>query len=65
MRNYVDKDFDERAKPRRKRKRLYDDSKFADDEDSAPVSAPRWALTGYQGSLKNAVDKKCDGHIDN
>ena len=58
MRYYVDKVFDERVKPRRKRNRIYDNARFSNAEETAPIDAPRWTITGYNSSLKNMVEQK-------
>ncbi|RGB22869.1 hypothetical protein C1646_775388 [Rhizophagus diaphanus] len=41
---------------RRVRKWVYD-TKYAPNENSAPVNAPKWAKVGYKGSLKHLVKK--------
>jgi hypothetical protein len=54
LRNYVDKLF---SSTRRTRKRVQDNSRFAVPGEKAPVNAPRWTLTGYNGSLKSCIEK--------
>ena len=39
------------------RKRVYDRTQPAVDEDEAPVNAPKWTTAGYNGSLKASVEK--------
>jgi hypothetical protein len=57
LRNYVDKLF---SSTRRTRKRVQDNSRFAVSGKKAPVNAPRWTLTGYNGSLKSCIEKHID-----
>ena len=57
LRDYVDNEDSKSYKSRRTRKRVYDDTQFAADENEAPVNAPKWTRSGYTGSLKSLVEK--------
>jgi len=52
LREYVDSQV---STERRTRKRFID-TNFASGEEKAPVNAPKWALAGYNGMLKEAVE---------
>ena len=57
LRNYVDELFYRQKPDRRKRKRVYDDSHFATGERTAPLNAPRWTKSGYNGSMRELITK--------
>jgi Sec-independent protein translocase protein TatA len=52
LRKYVDSQV---STERRTRKRVID-TEFASGETKAPVHAPKWAISGYGGTLKEAVE---------
>ena len=56
MREYVDKLFDETSKVQKKRKRTYSNKIVS---GKVPSNAPRWTLAGYNGPIKEAVEKAC------
>ena len=53
LRNYVDSAAS--SKSRRVRNREYGD--YATNEIDAPINAPRWTKDGYNGSLKQLIEK--------
>ena len=57
LRNYVDKHIKRSALARRTRKRVYDLTQPAPNEEEAPMNAPDWTKTGYIGNLKTHVDR--------
>ena len=59
LRDYVDRIFTESSKVPKKRTRIYDNDSFYDKEQSKPFQAPKWTVSGYNGSLKTAVQKAC------
>ena len=48
----IDKDI---KNTRKKRKRLYS-NEFAPNEETAPVNAPNWTKSGYNGTLKKSIE---------
>ena len=64
LRNYVDRLFAETSKVPKKWTRVYD-TNFYEKEPSAPFQPPKWAISNYQGSLKDIVDKACKNRSSN
>ena len=58
MRNYVDRIFAESAKVKKKRGRI-PSTEFYQNERTAPIKAPKWTLSGYDGSLVGAINDAC------
>jgi hypothetical protein len=56
LRDYID-DSSFQSKARRTRKRVYDWSKPAEGEYTAPINSPKWTRAGYTGSLKKIIKK--------
>jgi hypothetical protein len=56
FRNYIDKLCYQGKPDRRKRIRFIDDSKLVQDEKTAPINAPRWTKSGYNGSLRKLIN---------
>ena len=54
LRNYID---NLTSSTRRTRKRVQDDSQFVASEKKAPVNAPKWTLTGYNGTLSSYIEE--------
>jgi hypothetical protein len=54
LREFIDRIFSESAKVPKKRTRISSDE-FYDKERAAPFQAPKWTVSGYKGSLKNAI----------
>ena len=52
LRVIIDKDTKNTHK---KRKRLYS-NRFAPNEETAPVNAPNWTKSGYNGTLKKSIE---------
>ena len=57
LRNIIDEDT---KNTRKKRKRVHIDNEFAPNEDSAPVNAPNWTKSGYNGTLKKSIENYGD-----
>ena len=56
MRTFLRVIIDEDTKnTRKKRKRLYSNG-FAPNEETAPVNAPNWTKSGYNGTLKKSIE---------
>ena len=58
LREYIDRIFAESSKVPKKRDRIHDTVTY-DKEQSSPFQAPKWTLSGYNGSLKVAVESAC------
>jgi len=54
LREYIDRIFAELSKVPKKRDRIHDTVTY-DKEQSSPFQAPKWTLSGYNGSLKVAA----------
>ena len=39
----------------KKRKRIYSDDRFAPNKETAPVNAPNWTKSRYDGTLKKSI----------
>lgn len=58
LREYIDRLFAESSKVPKKRDRIRDTVPY-DKEQLSPFQAPKWTLSGYNGSLKVAVESAC------
>lgn len=56
LRYYLDAMFYQQKPDRRKRTRVYDEFQFA-PEETAPLNAPQWTKSGYNGSMKAVIKK--------
>ena len=54
----MDANFNHASKVRRTRKREFNYEEFAPDEEKAPVNAPGWTRSGYNGSLRSYIEKQ-------
>ena len=57
LRDYLDTIFYQQRPDKRKRIRAHDDNHFATGETDAPLNAPRWTKSGYNGSMKAIIKK--------
>ena len=62
LRDYLNAIFYQQKPDRRKRTCVYDTSNFATGETKAPLNAPRWTKSGYNGLMK-AVIKRAVSNI--
>jgi len=65
LRDYLDAIFYQQKPDRRKRTRVYDTSNFATGETKAPLNAPRWTKSGYNGSMKAVIISKYNNNSKN
>ena len=65
LRDYLDAIFYQQKPDRRKRTRVYDTSNFATGETKAPLNAPRWTKSGYNGSMKAAIKRAVSKYNNN
>jgi hypothetical protein len=65
LRDYLDAIFYQQKPDRRKRTRVYDTSNFATGETKAPLNAPRWAKSGYNGSMKAVIKRAVSKYNNN
>jgi hypothetical protein len=56
LRDYLDAIFYQQNPNRRKRTRVYDNLSYA-NEVEAPLNAPRWTRSGYNGSMRAEIKK--------
>jgi hypothetical protein len=55
LRDYVDKLYYRYKPDKRRRKRVHDDTEYASNETAAPLNAPRWTKSGYNGTMLNLI----------
>jgi hypothetical protein len=55
LRDYVDKLYYRYKPDKRKRKRVHEDNEYASNETAAPLNAPRWTKSGYNGTMHNLI----------
>lgn len=65
LRDYLDAIFYQQKPDRRKRTRVYDTSNFATGETKAPLNAPRWTKSGYNGSMKAVIKRAVSKYNNN
>jgi len=65
LRDYLDAIFYQQKPDRRKRTRVYDTSNFATGETKAPLNAPRWTKSGYNGSMKAVIKRAASKYSNN
>jgi len=65
LRDYLDVIFYQQKPDRRKRTRVYDTTNFATDETKAPLNAPRWTKSGYNGSMKAVIKRAVSKYNNN
>jgi hypothetical protein len=65
LRDYLDAIFYQQKPDRRKRTRVYDTSNFATGETKAPLNAPRWTKSGYNGSMKAVIKRAASKYNNN
>src|SRR5271154_6505907 len=66
LRNYVDKLYYQQKPDKRKRNRVHDNTKFVFNETAAPLNAPRWMKSGYNGTMLNLITEAVrNDEIDN
>ena len=65
LRDYLDVIFYQQKPDRRKRTRVYDTSNFATDETKAPLNAPRWTKSGYNGSMRAVIKRAASKYNNN
>jgi hypothetical protein len=65
LRNYLDVLFYQQTIDKRRRKRVFDDSQYAPGEETAPLNAPRWTKSGYNGSMLEIITKAAQKYGDN
>jgi len=65
LRDYLDAIFYQQKPDRRKRTRVYDTSNFATGETKAPLNAPRWTKSGYNGSMKTVIKRAVSKYNNN
>lgn len=59
LRDYIDRLRAEWTNQKKIRERIIDPNNFSENEVSAPLLAPSWARSGYEGRLKKAVIEAC------
>jgi hypothetical protein len=55
LRDYVDKLYYRQKPDKRKRNRVHDNTEFVFNETAAPLNAPRWTKSGYNGTMLNLI----------
>jgi hypothetical protein len=65
LRDYVDALYYRMKADRRKRKRVFDESQYAPGEETAPLNAPRWTKSGYNGTMRKCIIDKTSEINDN
>ena len=65
LRDYLDAIFYQQKPDRRKRTRVYDTSNFATGETKAPLNAPQWTKSGYNGSMKAVIKRAVSKYNNN
>jgi hypothetical protein len=65
LRDYLDAIFYQQKPDRRKRTHIYDTSNFATGETKAPLNAPRWTKSGYNGSMKAVIKRAVSKYNNN
>ena len=65
LRDYLDAIFYQQKPDRRKHTRVYDTSNFATGETKAPLNAPRWTKSGYNGSMKAVIKRAVSKYNNN
>jgi hypothetical protein len=55
LRDYIDKLYYRYKPDKRRRKRVHDDTECASNETAAPLNAPRWTKSGYNGTMLNLI----------
>ena len=65
LRDYLDAIFYQQKPDRRKRTRVYDTSNFATGETKAPLNAPRWTKSGYNGLMKAVIKRAVSKYNNN
>jgi hypothetical protein len=65
LRDYLDVLFYQQTVDKRRRKRVFDESQYAPGEETAPLNAPRWTKSGYDGSMLSIITKAVEKYRDN
>jgi hypothetical protein len=65
LRDYLDVLFYQQTIDKRRRKRVFDDSRYAPGEETAPLNAPRWTKSGYNRSMLSIVTRAVENYKDN
>lgn len=65
LRNYIDRFLAKKSKIPKRRNRIFDNDNYNAREHSAPFSAPKWTLAGYNGKLEHIITEACKEESDN
>ncbi|GET04838.1 hypothetical protein GLOIN_2v1479874 [Rhizophagus clarus] len=65
LRDYLDVLFYQQIIDKRRRKRVFDDSRYAPGEDTAPLNTPWWTKSGYNRSMLSIVTRAVENYKDN